>query len=107
MSFSRTSTNLALNLLDWLPRISFSSHKSRQHQKIHDYTQSTDGSDYILESLSEPLKACMTGFGKDIKPSDYIILRQGCESCYYQVEEIDYYADPSDMWIALLRQCQN
>ncbi|QFS42994.1 hypothetical protein GXM_00467 [Nostoc sphaeroides CCNUC1] len=46
----------------------------------------------------------MTGIGKGIKPRDRIVLRQGCESSQYQVEEIDYYSDPSDMWIALLKQ---
>lgn len=107
MSFSRTSNNLALNFLDWLSTISFSGNKSKPQPKIHDYSHSVDGSDYILESLPESLKVCMTGFGKGIKPNDYIMLQKGCESDYYQVEEINYYADPSDMWIALLHQCKH
>ncbi|WP_257236967.1 hypothetical protein [Nostoc sp. 'Peltigera malacea cyanobiont' DB3992] len=46
----------------------------------------------------------MTGVGKSVKACDRIILREGCESYQYQVEEIDYYSDPSDMWMALLKQ---
>ncbi|MEI2581633.1 hypothetical protein [Scytonema sp. PRP1] len=44
----------------------------------------------------------MTGQGKGIKRGDYIILCNGSQSCRYQVEEIDYYSEPPDMWIALL-----
>lgn len=46
----------------------------------------------------------MTGIGKGIKPGDYLILQRDSELCRYQVEEIDYYSDPPDMWMALLKK---
>ncbi|MBW4471950.1 MAG: hypothetical protein KME45_16310 [Stenomitos rutilans HA7619-LM2] len=45
----------------------------------------------------------MTGQGKGIKPNDYILLQLESISRCYQVEVIDYYSQPSDMWIALLK----
>lgn len=78
--------------------------KHKHKNKIHDYSQQVAGSDYVFERLNEGMIGYMTGVGKGIKPCDRIILRQGSESYQYQVEEIDYYSDPSDMWIALLKQ---
>ncbi|WP_339381337.1 hypothetical protein [Brasilonema sp. UFV-L1] len=46
----------------------------------------------------------MTGQGKGVKRGDYIILRDSSNACRYQVEDIDYYSEPPDMWIALLQK---
>ncbi|WP_331280993.1 hypothetical protein [Fischerella sp. PCC 9605] len=46
----------------------------------------------------------MTAQRRGIKRGDWIILRDDRYSYRYQVEEIDYYAEPPDMWIALLNQ---
>lgn len=46
----------------------------------------------------------MTGQKKGLKQGDYLIVRDGSSLCRYQIEEIDYYCNPSDMWIALLKR---
>ncbi|MEA5598336.1 hypothetical protein [Rivularia sp. UHCC 0363] len=53
------------------------------------------------------MKAYMTAQSKDVKCDDYIILQIGSASCRYQVEQIDYYANPSDMWMALIKKVSN
>ncbi len=96
--------NLSFSFLNKLALVSSPAKKLKQKNKTHDYSQKILGSDYIFERLNEGMIGYMTGVGKDIKPCDRIILQEGSESYQYQVEEVDYYSDPSDMWIALLRQ---
>ncbi|MEC4819328.1 MAG: hypothetical protein SAK29_39570 [Scytonema sp. PMC 1069.18] len=72
--------------------------------KIYDYTQQIYGRDYIFKSADDKTKGLMTGYGKGIKSGDYIIFRDGSHFYQYQVEEIDYYSKPSNMWIALLKK---
>ncbi|MEH2057780.1 MAG: hypothetical protein V7K97_16785 [Nostoc sp.] len=96
--------NLSFSFLNKLNLIISPIKELKRQKKIHDYSQQVSGSDYVFESINEGMIGYMTGVGKGIKPCDRIILRQGCESYQYQVEEIDYYSDPSDMWIALLKQ---
>ncbi|MCC5614857.1 hypothetical protein LC605_07180 [Nostoc sp. CHAB 5836] len=96
--------NLSFSFLNKLVLVPSSAKKLKQKNKLHDYSQKIWGSDYIFEPTNEGMIAYMTGIGKGIRASDRIILRQGCESYEYQIEEIDYYSDPPDMWIALLKQ---
>lgn len=84
--------------------MSFPGIELKNKNKIHDYSQLSWGSDYVFERLNQGMIGYLTGVGKGVKPCDRIILREGCESYQYQVEEVDYYSDPSDMWIALLKQ---
>jgi hypothetical protein len=104
MSLIRTDMNLSFSFLNKLALVSFPANELKQKNKIHDYSQLVLGSDYVFERLNEGTIGYMTGIGKNIKPCDRIILREGCESYQYQVEEVDYYSAPSDMWIALLKQ---
>ncbi|MBW4559169.1 MAG: hypothetical protein KME59_25270 [Trichormus sp. ATA11-4-KO1] len=104
MSFVRTKFNLNLNFLSSLLLFKLPVDKSDKQHKIHDYTRLVQGKDYVFELLDEGITGQMTGVGKGIKPCDYIILQHGCEIERYQVEEIDYYSDPPDMWIALLQK---
>ncbi|MBN3893986.1 MAG: hypothetical protein HWQ41_01380 [Nostoc sp. NOS(2021)] len=96
--------NLSFSFLNKLALVSSPAKELKQKNKIHDYSQQVCGSDYVFERLNEGMIGYMTGIGKGIKPGDRIILQEGYESYQYQVEEIDYYSDPSDMWIALLKQ---
>ncbi len=59
------------------------------------------GQDYVFELAEEDKKAYITGQGRGIKPGDSIILDD--DAGKYQVEKIDYYSNPSDMWIALVK----
>ncbi|MBE9005455.1 hypothetical protein IQ259_10455 [Fortiea sp. LEGE XX443] len=96
--------NLSFNLFNWWPLVLVLKHQRNQQQKTHDYSQFIKGRDYVFEPLNQGLAGQMTGVGRGIKPRDYIILRRGSELSHYQVEEIDYYADPPDMWMALLKK---
>ncbi|MBU7582170.1 MAG: hypothetical protein KAF91_04545 [Nostoc sp. TH1S01] len=96
--------SLSFNLFNWLPLLALSTNEPSQKHKTHDYSRFTTGRDYVFESLNQGLEGQMTGIGKGIKACDYIILRRGAELFRYQVEEIDYYADPPDMWMALLKK---
>jgi MioC protein len=72
--------------------------------KIHDYTRAEKEGSYIFEPIEGALKGYMTGRGGRMKCGDLVILPDGCGSSRYQVDQIDYYSNPPDMWIALLRQ---
>lgn len=87
--------------LGWLRAIQNRSANSKQKQKIYDYRQLIEGQDYIFESIEGGDRAYITGQEKNIKRGDYLILS---DRFHYQVEEIDYYANPPDMWIALLKR---
>lgn len=43
-----------------------------------------------------------TGWGAGIKAGDYILLSNGDSDTRYRFCSIDYYADPADMWRAVL-----
>jgi hypothetical protein len=73
-------------------------------RKVHDYTKSVRGQDYVFEFTELTSQGYMTGMGKGVKCGDYILLQEGTISYQYQVEAIDYYSEPSDMWIALLKK---
>ncbi|WP_373529171.1 hypothetical protein [Nostoc sp.] len=96
--------NLSFSFLNKLVLVGSPANQLKQKNKIHNYSQQIGGIDYVFERLNGGMLGYMTGIGKGIKPCDRIILQQGCESYQYQIEEIDYYSDPSDMWIALLKQ---
>lgn len=100
MSHTRLGTNLNIIFLSFYKFILKKTKHSQNH--THDYTKYFCGRDYIFEPIDNETKGYMTGQGKGIKRGDYIILCNGSKSCRYQVEEIDYYSEPPDMWIALL-----
>ncbi|MBD2777382.1 hypothetical protein [Iningainema tapete] len=75
----------------------------QQKNKIHDYSQFVCGRDYVLEAVSN-FTYYMTAQSKGVKRGDYVMLKNGPNSELYQIEEIDYYSDPSDMWMALLKK---
>lgn len=78
----------------------------RTSSKVHDYTQHQTDLDYIIEPAEHPNQCYMTGQGKKIRPGDRILLRQNQQPQTYTVKKIDYYANPSSMWIALLEKHQ-
>jgi MioC protein len=76
----------------------------KQQPKGHDYTQYDCNHDYIFEVAEQGNWGYMTGQGQGINQGDHLILSNGSNILRYQVESIDYYSNPPDMWIALLRQ---
>jgi MioC protein len=104
MSSIRNQTNFSLRFLGFIPLIFGWQNRLKLTYKTHNYSKFSKGTEYEFEWLNESRRACMTGFGRGITPGDYIILQQDCKPYRYQVEEIDYYSEPSDMWIALLKE---
>ena len=102
MSYSNSSINL--NSI-FLSLSKFVSDKIKQQKyKIHDYTDAEYGKEYVFESAKSYTQGYMTARGKGVKRGDYIIIRNASQSHCYQVKEIDYYSNPSDMWMAFLQK---
>ncbi|MBI1241702.1 hypothetical protein [Umezakia ovalisporum] len=59
--------------------------------------------DYVFDLVNEGATGYMTAVGK-LRLGHRIILQVGSHSYVYQIEEINYYFDPPDIWIALLKQ---
>ncbi|MDJ0736245.1 MAG: hypothetical protein QNJ47_19640 [Nostocaceae cyanobacterium] len=76
----------------------------RQNHKTYDYTHYIVGRDYVFEPTNNETQGYMTGQDRGIKCGDYILLYRNSQLERYQVEEIDYYLEPPDMWIALLKK---
>jgi MioC protein len=79
------------------------SHGERE-EKTHTYSQAKRGTEFVLEPLDQKLRYCMTGIGKDIEIGDYIVLQNMSEMTTFRVEEINYYSEPPNMWIAALKK---
>lgn len=79
-------------------RVLPSSSKSR----THNFTKEIESVNYEIEEI-DGTRVQMTGYGKGIKPRDYIVLTK--QEIRYRVEAIDYYSDRADMWTALLFKC--
>lgn len=105
MSFSRSGINLNvffLSLRDFiLDKLKLHKHKT------HDFTKCVAGVDYVFEVAENLTTAYMTARGKGVKLDDYIVLQINSEFCRYQVEQIDYYSNPPDMWMALIKKVTN
>lgn len=74
-------------------------------RRLYDYTQFEGGHDYAFEQIEGGDQAYMTSQGKGLRKGDYLLLKdREAQPIRYRIEEIDYYADPSDMWMASLRR---
>ncbi|WP_242051546.1 hypothetical protein [Nostoc sp. FACHB-280] len=100
----KKTMTLSFNFFNWLPLSVMSINQTKQKYRTHDYSKFISGKDYVFELLNCGLEGRMTGIGQGIQPFDYIILRCGSELLRYQVVDIDYYADPPDMWMASLKK---
>ena len=75
----------------------------KPRKKRHNYTRADVGVDYIFEPAAADGLSYLTSQGRNVKCGDCIILGDHANPHQYQVEAIDYYTNPSDMWIALLK----
>jgi hypothetical protein len=103
MSNARSSINQEVSFLS---RLSFLLNLSKPRKnKTYDYTDYVCGRDYVFEPLADkPDSGYMSSQSKGIKPGDRIILKNGSTIGLYEVVEIEYYSEPSDMWMALLKK---
>jgi MioC protein len=77
---------------------------AKRKPKTHDYRRFVWGEDYIFEPSDSGSGGYITGQGKGIKRGDYLILSKGTDLYHYQVEQIDYYSNSPDIWIAFLKK---
>lgn len=68
--------------------------------KTHDYTNRHWGHDYTFSPIDNGAKGELMGWGTGIEAGDYLIIQNGDGSTRYQVEEIEYFSNPKDMWKA-------
>ena len=72
-------------------------------KKMHNYTQYDAGADYIFEPSETEGLDYLISQGRNVKCGDCIVLGDNANPHPYQVEAIDYYSNPSNMWIAALK----
>ncbi|HAG84503.1 MAG TPA: hypothetical protein DCL61_25945 [Cyanobacteria bacterium UBA12227] len=104
MTFTRATLT---SRLDFSPTTIFSSSEQAGENKIHYCTVSDEIYDHIFAPKEGGIKAYMTGQGQGIECGDYLILKEKSNGERYQVDKINYYSNPPDMWIALLKQVVN
>lgn len=75
--------------------------------RVHNYTSYKFGKDYAFDEIHDGSQAYMTAYGRGIKPGDWITICREQVKIQYKVEQIDYYANPSNLWIALLIKDQS
>lgn len=97
-SATLSRTHLSLNQ-------QFASNPSQRLNKTHHYKLSNDRHNHVFVPKDGGIRAYMTEQGQGVEPGDYLILHRGSTSNRYQVDKINYYSSPPDMWIALLKQC--
>jgi hypothetical protein len=100
-----TSTKFGIDLINSFSLFNFFVRKPKPKlYKTYDYTDQVGNFNYVFEPIDNHTKGYMTGYGKGVKIGDRIILQDTDETYTYQVEQIDYYLDPPDMWIAQLKR---
>lgn len=72
---------------------------------VHYYAPHEWEHDFTFESFACGKQSYMRGRGGTIQRGDHVVLRSGSHAARYQVDEIDYDAQPSDFWVALLLPC--
>jgi hypothetical protein len=102
-----SSAKFGINLINASALLHFLATRLKvRKQKTHNYTNQVAGQDYIFEAAENHTKGYMTAQRKGVAVGDFITLQDGAEVCCYQVEQIDYYSNPSDMWTALLKRAE-
>lgn len=68
------------------------------HYNFYDFQ-----TNFVIHSLAENRDTyAMTAQGAHVQPGDFIEITQPEYNAKYQVDHIEYYSEPSDMWIAVL-----
>ncbi|ABW28934.1 hypothetical protein AM1_3949 [Acaryochloris marina MBIC11017] len=60
-------------------------------------------SDFCIEAAPDQSGFFMTSCKAGVRRGDVIHISEAGQRSEYRIDEIDYYSDPSDMWIAKLR----
>jgi hypothetical protein len=89
------------NWINWLSRVSELKPKLT---RVFDYRYMVPGMDYVFDQLGNDDGGYMTSQRRGVKVGNHILLMQGGIARKYQIQELDYYSSPGDMWIALLKK---
>ncbi len=72
-------------------------------QVVHHYQVCNRVSGYVFEVSSEhPGEYLMTAYKYGVKQGDVIEIHNAVDTKKYQVQDIDYYTNPPEMWCARL-----
>jgi hypothetical protein len=78
----------------------------KARDRVHHYQLADIGVEFVLEPDRENYGyQVMTAQRSGVKCGDCIVFHDSSGQKDYRVVEIDYYYDPSDMWIAKLWPC--
>lgn len=79
-----------------------------KRNNVHCFDISDRNSHFFLEKRSDaPGRHYMTAHKGDVEARDLIKIEHHSEIETYIIEDIDFYSNPSDMWIARLRALPN
>ncbi|WP_404790967.1 hypothetical protein [Altericista sp. CCNU0014] len=71
--------------------------------KIHTYFEVDNGKEFFLEPRKDSFGLyTMTSQGFNVKPNDRILIQDRTKRRFFEICEIQYYNDLSDVWIARL-----
>lgn len=68
----------------------------------YNYSRYSNGQDYIFSAIDSN-QAYLTAQGGNPQVGDFLILKLNHQTYRYEIRHIDYYCNPSDMWIALIQ----
>ena len=69
--------------------------------KTHDYSVREWGHNYnIIDIEDDGMSIRLAGWGRGISNNDYIIIANGDDTTRYQISEVEYENNPTDMWFA-------
>jgi MioC protein len=76
--------------------------KSGRKPKVHRYESLAMSNHFCLEPIPNQAGYYMTSCRSGVQRGDHIAIVETSGSSEYQVDEIDFYSDPGDLWIAKL-----
>lgn len=71
--------------------------------RVHRYEYSALSSDFCIETAPDQSGFFMTSCKAGVQKGDLVHIGDVDGFSEYRVDEIDFYSNPSDMWIAKLR----
>lgn len=76
----------------------------RNEAKIFSYDACNIGQTFALETNSDAGFTYMTCQQAGMQAGDWVRMMHPHKTTMYQIQEIEYYEEPSDMWMAKLRK---
>lgn len=90
---------------DWKYRVSTQLQKYLYRKgkiKTFSYDACNMGQTFVLDAISDTSVCLMTSQQVGVRSGDFVQINHPDKMTTYQIEEIEYYAEPSDIWMAKL-----